>query len=223
MDRLWTKCGLFPKTSVCPWPAPCPKDKLWTNTRHEQTLDKLWLPLIVAITHLWPTVCLSDRHLINIGHGWTLDNAWLPLVMPMSCPWPTLGPLKAQPWPSPMSKSNYCPAVVNWACYGPALGNWACCGCELGMACSRSALGVNWAWSGRELVLLWVLSGCKLRLVWPWIGPAMWHELGLLWAGTGSDLGGRTGSELRLLWERTGTTALGILRGSIGHAVLLFI
>ena len=30
------------------------------------------------------------------------------------------------------------------------------------------------------------------------------HEVGLLWAGTGSDLGGRTGSELRLLWEGTG-------------------
>ena len=48
------------------------------------------------------------------------------------------------------------------------------------------------------------------------------HELRLLGVGTGSDLGGRTGSELRLLWERTGS-ALGMIWGSIGHAVLLFI
>ena len=40
MDILWTKCGLLPKTSVDPWPANYLIDKLWTNTKHGQTLDE---------------------------------------------------------------------------------------------------------------------------------------------------------------------------------------
>ena len=71
MDILWTQSGLLPECAL-----PIGQ----TNTRHEQTLDKDWIPLNMAYG-LWPTLCLLGKLLTDIGYAQTLDKIWFPLVM----------------------------------------------------------------------------------------------------------------------------------------------